>query len=129
MRKSHSKKGFALIYVMLILASIVVALSLAASQSGFFSANRLKLYTGTAEVRMIGMYCAENLLMQIRATPGLTGTGSLSYNGGSCDYAISGSIPNKTIDITAVKDNNYKKLTVTTSQIYPSLITSWVESQ
>jgi hypothetical protein len=122
------QKGFALIYVMLILASIVVALSLAAGQSGFFSANRLKSYTTSADVRMIAMYCGENLLMQIRSTPGITGPGTLSYNGGSCDYDITGAIPDKTITITATKDNLYKKLIITTSQIYPTISDTWVET-
>ena len=120
--------GFALLYIMLILASIVVALSLAANQSGFFSANRLKSYTTSAEVRMIGTYCGENLLMQIRDNPGLTGSGTLNYNSGSCDYTISGTSPNKNIAITATKNNLYKKVTITTSQVYPTITDTWIET-
>lgn len=120
--------GFALLYVMLILASFIVALSLAANKSGLFSANRLKNYNISAEVRMIGMYCGENLLMQIRNTPGLTGSGTLSYNGGSCSYDITGAIPDKTISITATKNNIYKKLTITTSQVYPTITATWLET-
>jgi hypothetical protein len=124
----NKKAGFALLYIMLVLASIVVALSLAANQSGFFSANRLKSYTTSADVRMIGMYCGESLLMQIRNTPGLTGSGTLSYNGGSCDYDITGAIPDKTITINASKNNIYKKLTITTSQVYPTITATWLET-
>jgi hypothetical protein len=130
MKKNNlkNKGGFALLYIMLILSSIVVALSLAANQSGFFSANRLKSYTTSAEVRMIGMYCGENLLMEIRNNAGFTGTGTLNYNGGVCDYSISGTAPNISIVISAVKNNIYKKLTITTSQLYPTITSAWVET-
>lgn len=123
-----NKQGFALIYVMLVLASMVVAFSLAASQSAFFSANRMKSYANNADIRMLGMYCGENLLMQTRNTPTLTGSGTLNYNGGTCTYSISGSVPNKTITITASKNNLYKRLTITTTQIYSTITASWVES-
>ncbi len=120
--------GFALLYVMLVLASIVVALSLAANKSAFFSANRIKSYSSSADVRMIAMYCGENLLMQIRSTPGLTGTGTLNYNGGLCTYDVSGSVPDKIITIEASKNDIYKRLTITTSEIYPTIVSSWLES-
>jgi hypothetical protein len=124
----EDKSGFALLYIMLVLASVVVALSLAANQSGFFSANRLKSYTTSADVRMIAMYCGENLLMEIRNNVNFTGTGTLSYDDGSCLYAISGSVPNITIAITASKNNLYKKLTITTSQLYPTITSTWLET-
>ncbi len=127
-KNKNKQSGFALLYIMLVLASIVVALSLAANQSGFFSANRLKSYTTSAEVRMIAMYCGENLLMQIRNDAALTGVGTLDYNDGICDYDISGSDPNKTIQIIAQKNNLYKKLTITTSQLFETIIADWVET-
>ena len=127
-KNKKDQNGFALLYIMLVLASIIVAMSLAANQSGFFSANRMKSYTTAAEVRMIAMYCGENLLMQVRNTPGTTGSGTLNYNGGSCDYIISGAIPDKTITITAQKNNIYKRLTITTSQVYPTITATWLET-
>ena len=127
-RNKKNTGGFALLYLMLIMASIIVAMSFAANQSAFFSANRMKSYTNSGETRMIGMYCGEKLLMQIRSNPAITGSGTLTYDGGSCTYSISGSIPNKVISITAVENNIYKKLTITTSQIYPTISATWLET-
>ena len=125
----HSKQtGFALLYVMLVLASIIVGLALSANQSAFFSANRLKSYSNSAEVRMIADYCGENLLMEIRDNPALVTTGTLSYSGGSCDYSITGTVPVKVITLTASKNNIFKKLTITTSQIYSTIQATWVET-
>lgn len=126
--KSKKENGFALLYLMLVLASIIVALSLAANQSAFFSANRLKSYVSSSDTRMIGMYCGEKLLMQIRNDASLTGSGTLTYTGGSCTYDITGTVPNKTISIVALENNLYKKLTITTTQIYPTITSTWVET-
>lgn len=120
--------GFALLYIMLILASFIVALSLATNKSTFFSANRLKSYTISAEVRMIAMSCGEHLLMQIRNNPSLTGVGTLDYNGGSCSYDVSGSVPVKIITITATKNNLNKKITIETTEIYPVILATWIET-
>lgn len=126
--KLKKNNGFALLYLMLVMASIIVAMSFAANQSAFFSANRMKSYTVSGETRMIGMTCGEKLLMQVRDNPAVIGSGTINYAGGSCTYVISGSIPNKIITITAVENNIYKKLTITTSQIYPTISATWLET-
>ena len=111
---------------MLVLASIVTAIALSVNQSAYFSGDRVKTYSSTADARMIAMYCAESLLMQIKDNPGLVDTSTMSYDGGVCNYTVSGSAPNKTISITAVKNNLYKKLTITTTQINPTITSTWV---
>ncbi len=124
--KNHN--GFALLYIMLILASLIVAFSLAASQSGVFSAHRSRIYIASAEVRMLAQYCGENLLMQVRNNPATNASGTLSYNSGSCTYSITGTSPTKTISIVATKNNLYKRLTITTSQVTPEILSVWVET-
>lgn len=128
MNNPKNTKGFALLYIMLILASVITVASLSASQFGVFSSNRLKNYSDAADTRMLTMYCAEILLMQMRNSPATLSSGTLNYNSGTCTYSISGSIPNKTIAITATKNNLYRRLTITTSQINPTIVSTWVES-
>ena len=123
-----NKKGFALLYIMLILASMITVASLSASQFGVFSSSRQKSYGSAADARMLTMYCAEILLMQVKNSPATVSSGTLNYNSGTCTYSISGTIPNKTITITASKNNAYRRLTITTSQINPTIVSMWVES-
>lgn len=130
MKKDHTtnQKGFALLYVMLAIASIVAAVSLASGLAGTFSGNRMRIYDGSAQVRMIAMRCAETLLMQIRNNASLTGSGTLSLLDGSCSYTISGSSPIKTITLTATRSNLYRRITITTSQMGPSILSTWTET-
>lgn len=123
-----TNRGFALLYIMLVLASVVTVASLIAGHVGMFAGNRIRSGSGAADVRMVAMYCGENLLMQIRNNTGISGSGTLTYGGGSCNYTISGSIPNKVVSITASKNNFYRRLTITTSQVSPTINATWVET-
>lgn len=125
---TKNKKGFALLYIMLILASVVTVSALVAGQMAIFSGNRIKLTTTGADVRMLAMYCGENLLMQVRNNILIVSSGTLTYNGGTCSYTITGTSPVKIITFTASENNLYKKITITTSQLSPVITGSWLES-
>ena len=113
MKKIHRKKeGFALLYIMLILAGVVTAVSFGVSQSALSSAERSKLYGKAANVRMTAMSCGEELLMRINDNTSLTESGVINYGDGSCEYDITGSIPNKSIQIVANKGGVYEKVTI-----------------
>lgn len=124
-----SKKGFAMIYSMLILASVIASLTLAASTSGVFSGQRLKIYNDSSTVRMIAMECAETVLMQVQILPSLVTSGTISIQNGSCTYTVSGTSPNKIITISASYKTLYKRITVTTTQIVPTILSTWIEGQ
>ena len=125
--RKNSNQGFALIFVMLVLASILVGVSFAAGIAGTFSGNRMKLYDGAAQTRMVANACAENLLMQLRSNVNFSGSGTMSMLDGSCTYVVSGTIPAKIISITAVRNNIYKRLTITTTQLNPTILSTWTE--
>lgn len=120
-------RGFVFLYIILIAAVVLAALSLTASTTGAFTGGRMRLYQQSAEVRVLAMHCAETLLMQVRNSTTLTGSGSLTQGTGSCAYTITGSSVPKTISITATKNNLTKRLTVTVSATTPTLTTTWIE--
>ena len=126
--KNNRSGGFVLVYMMVIFASVVVALAISASQTGIFSANRIKSYAAAADARAFAMYCAEILLMQVRNSPAALSSGTLASGTGSCQYSITGSVPNKVINLTAIKNNIYRRITISTTQIYPVIQAQWLEN-
>ena len=123
--KTHA---FVLLYVVLMVASVTVAISLAASLGSAFAGNRLRSYSQNATVRMLGMTCGELLLMQVRNNTALASSGTLTYGGGTCTYTVSGTSPNKTISITATQYNLYKRITIITTQVTPTITATWTET-
>lgn len=128
MKKKVPQRGFSFIYIVMVLAMVTFGAALTSSQLSLFSARRAKLNVSAAEARMIGMQCAENLLMQVRNNTALISSGTLSIQSGTCTYSVSGTNPNKTITITAIRNNVYKKITITTTQTSPVILSSWVET-
>ena len=125
---SNHNKGFAMIYALLILASIMTSVALTSSLMGLYSSYRLKGYSQGAQARMVATACGESALMAVRNNVYTLGTTSLSISGGNCTYGISGSAPIKIINLTVSSTNFYKRITITTSQVVPVLKTVWVET-
>lgn len=65
--------------------------------------------------------------MQVRTNTSLTGSGTLTFGTGSCSYTISGTSPTKTIVITATQYNLYKRITIVTSRVTPTILSTWTE--
>jgi hypothetical protein len=120
-------KGFVLLYIVLIFASLAVAAALSAGNSGFFAASRTRSLDANLQIRMAAMSCAETLLMQMRQSPGSTSSGSMSVMGGTCTYSITGSMPTKTITLAVTIGNLYSRIGITTSQINPTITATWQE--
>lgn len=129
MMSAHPQhKGFVFIYVMIIVASILVAVAIVGGQTGVFFANNVKEHQASAEAAMVAEYCGENLLMQVRNNTALTSSGSLTFAGGTCTYSVTGTSPNKTITLSVVKNNIYRRTTITTTQVSPTILVTWVET-
>lgn len=120
--------GFALLYIMLMLAALLTTLALTSARAGIFSGNRMTLYQNAATTRMIAMQCAETLLMQVRNDTALNTAGTLSIQSGSCSYTVGGTSPAKTITLTATYNNIYKRITINTSQVTPMILSTWLET-
>jgi hypothetical protein len=123
----RTQKGFVMLYIAIILSSVVLTIAMAASLSGLFTGNRTRYSNNDIQARMIAMTCAETLLMQVRNSPSLITSATTPIADGSCTYSISGNVPTKTIMLTATRANIYKRITITTSQINPVILSNWVE--
>ena len=123
----YTKNGYATLYILLIIASVTVSNSLAAAVGSTFSGTRLRAYALGAEIRTLTSRCVETLLMQVRNNTSLTGAGTIIIGTGSCNYIISGSVPVKIIAITATKNNLYKRVNITITQVSPVLLINWTE--
>ena len=127
MKKSYALPGFALLYLVIILATSLTALVLAAGIYGAFSGARLRTENQGAVARVLADDCGERLLMQLRNAPSVLGSGTITTSTGTCTYTMSGASPTITIQITATSGTLYKRLTITTAQFEPTIIASWVE--
>ncbi len=125
---NHSPRAFVLLYIVLMVSSILTALVLAAGASGSFAGGRLRLDQQGDAARMIAEDCGEQLLMQVRNATTTSGAGSLSIGSGTCTYSISGNILPKTVTFTAVSGTLYKRMTISLSQLDPTLTALWNES-
>ncbi len=126
---SAPHRGFAFLYVVLVVGAIMTALALAASQGGAFAGGRLRAYQGGAEARVLLNRCAETVLMLIRNTTTLTGTNTILADGGSCTYTITGSSVPKTVTLAATEGSLTKRATITVTAISPTLGITYVETQ
>jgi hypothetical protein len=123
----HRPRGFVLLYIILVITFILTSLSLSAGMTGVFAGNRLRLDQEAAQVRLQAEDCGELLLMQLRTATTTSGTGALPVNAGSCTYSIPGGTLPKAITLTASDGLLYKRLTITITQLDPTITASWVE--
>jgi hypothetical protein len=122
-----SKRGFVLLYIILIITFALTSLALAAGTTGVFSGNRLRLDQEAAQVRLEAQDCGEQLLLTVRMATTTSGSGSLAANAGTCTYSISGGSLPKLILLTATDGSLYKRITITITQLDPGIVASWVE--
>ncbi len=116
-----------MVYIMIVLSGIILASSLALSTTGVLSGKRMQRYTQSADIRMLSQYCAETALMAVRNNTAIATTATTTQGTGTCTYTISGTSPNKIIDVTAIKNNLYKRIRITVTRVSPSILTTWVE--
>lgn len=128
MIKKHTpSEGFAFLYIVLIVAVIAVAVTFTMSETSIFGSEYIRTHERGAEVRALAMYCGEDLLMDVRDNPTITSSGTMSVGDGSCEFSVSGSDPNKTIDVAASLDGAVTRIQITTTQTSPIILAEWRE--
>lgn len=127
---TSTPRGFAFLYVIIIIGAVMVSLALAASTSGAFAGGRIRSYQTSAEARTLMMRCAETVLMQIRNNTALTGSGTIGTGvNASCTYTITGATVPKTLTVVAVDETITKRVTITITQVTPVIAARWIENQ
>lgn len=123
-----NQKGYAILLIVLILsaASLIIVTSLLI-WGFYFNKTSLDLEKSKQALGLADA-CAETALQQIRDDENYAGTDNISLGEGSCEYVVSGTSPNKTIQATGTSDTTIRKVLITTDQIDPQInISSWQE--
>ncbi len=121
-------RGFAFLYVIIIITSILTVLALGAGTIGAFATTRTDTAANAAKLRTMADQCGEILLMNVRNSTSLVSSGTLSVQGSTCTYSISGTAPTKTITLSDQYATLYKNITITTSQVTPTIVANWTET-
>ncbi len=129
MRKISSNKGYvALISVLIIgaigaaVATSIVLLGLGSSLTGFG-------FERSIQARGLADACIEEALQQIRNSTPFTGSGSLTFGQGTCDYTVtSQGGQNRTITAIGAVAGTVRKAEVVINQINPDInVVYWQE--
>ena len=120
--------GYAILLAVLILsaASLVVVTSLLIW--GFYF-NKTSLDLEKSKQAMgLADACAEAALQEIRDDDTYVGTDTITLGEGDCEYSVSGTSPNKTIEAFGTSDMTIRKVQIIMDQINPQInVSSWQE--
>jgi len=129
--KSFSEQGgyIALLSVILIgIISVSVGVSLVLL--GLGSSRDSFALQQSGQAKALANACAEEGLQKIRESTAFTGTGSLSLDSGTCSYMVaSQGGSNRTVTSTATVSATVRKISLTITQINPTItVSSWLET-
>lgn len=104
-----------------VIAAGVILLGLASSRTSF-------ALVQSEQAKALANACAEEALLQIRLFLPYTGVGTLTMDAGSCDYSVTTSGgQNRTVSARGFVGSVMRKVSISVTQIVPSLTASWQE--
>lgn len=126
---NKNKKGYALLYSVIILGSVVMAMTLYLAWLGVFSLQNKKEKNDSKIAQSLADTCAENALMAVWNNVNSSGTTNKNLFGGSCSYTIIvGTGENRTINATGTINNVIRKTKILIDQVNSKVnVTSWRE--
>ena len=123
-------QGFIAISSLLIISTVVLAISLSISLTGINQMNSALGFSKSQETLLIAQSCTEEAMIRLRRQSSYS-TGSLTLGAGSCTINVSGTGSQKTIDIQATipgPPQYIKKLQITAKLLGNSInIITWQE--
>lgn len=121
-------KGYAVLFVVIIINAAALVIVTSIMIWGFYFHKTSLVNQKSSQARNIADACAEIALMDIWGDQNISGSYSESIGEGSCTYDISGTSPNKNIQVEASVDDVYRRLEVNIDQVNPDInISSWQE--
>lgn len=126
---TRTYNGFATLTSVLLAGSVGSAIAVTLLLSGVNSTRNSMTITQSTQARALRHACAQQALGVIHDSLGWTGQGSLTFNDGSCTYAVTaGTGERRTVFATGTVGNVMHKLTLEISNLTPKIITSsWKE--
>lgn len=127
--KPKHKNAYTALLTILILGSIASVSAITLLSMGINQIKSSSSFNNATLARSLTSACAEEALMEIRNDTAFSGTGSLTFTQGSCEYeVIVGSGESRTINAQATIQDTTKKTQVTISAINPLIvINGWLE--
>lgn len=125
--KNEKNKGFATLFIVIVLGSVALGLIFALSQGSFMSiktSNDNKNYT---KLKLTVDTCAEIALEKIRENNSYTGSENVLINEVSCNFNISNEGTNKRIEINSSIGKFNNGLIIIIDSFNPINIFSWQE--
>ncbi|MFA6354851.1 MAG: hypothetical protein WCW65_00265 [Candidatus Paceibacterota bacterium] len=123
-------KGFSTMFVVIILGSVALTLSLGLSISSVWSIKSSVNTMTTNKTKALVDACAEVALEIIRENNNYTGIGNVTLNTNTCTYIVENTGgTTRLITITGELSGIIRHLNVTTSSFNPLVISSWEEVQ
>ncbi len=119
-------KGFILLISVIIVGAIAASVAIALLFLGTGGSKSAISYQSSNKAKAGVNTCVETALEQIRENTSYTGSGSLSINGGSCDYAVTGILP-KTVTASSTFSGVVRRVTVSVSAVNPTISSTWQE--
>lgn len=125
----RSVKGFALLYMVLIMGAIMLGLLLSFAAIGIGSLRTSQSMSSGAGAGATASGCAEYALNYLRSNKNWTGTNTISLVGGSCQYAIANTGGNtRQLEIVGTRSNYTKKMRITVTALTPRIVIgAWQE--
>jgi hypothetical protein len=121
-------KGYAVLFVVIIINAAALVIVTSIMIWGFYFHKTSLVNQKSSQARNIADACAEIALMDIWGNQNISGSYSASIGEGSCTYSISGTSPNKNIQVEAIVDDIHRRLEVDIDQVNPDInISSWQE--
>lgn len=113
-----NNKGFAVLFLAIMIASITTAFSFMLSTKNIESIKSVRLSKDRIYINNNLDSCLELALMEVRNDPESDMDDSLSVGNESCQYQVSGNIPNKVVSIDILD----KTKDITILELYPVIV-------
>ena len=126
----NNKKGFVLIYSVIMLGMVVLAMALYLSWLAVFSLQAKNESRNSKIAQSLADTCAETALMALWNNAGAGGASrsNLFSTTGDCSYTISGTGETRTINSTGIINNVTRKTKISVSSVTSAIaFTSWRE--
>ena len=122
------KKGFSTLYIVIILGSVSLGLVLMMTTSNFWAVKSGIIVKKNSQSKALANACAEVVLELMRESNNFVGVGNVTIGTSNCNYNVTniGGM-NRSIYITSIVDDVFKKLLITTNAFNPIIVSSWQE--
>ena len=118
--------GYIVLISILILGAVSTSIVISVLLLGLGSSKTSFALEQSYQAKALADACAEEALQQIQQSTGFSGSDTLTFGKGSCDYTVEQQGQNRSISTTGTVQNIIRKVSIQVDTVVPSLtIGSW----